>query len=191
MHNAATSQICMEFGAEGPSLTTATACSSSGHAIGEAFHRLDQHRVCERALCWLRPGGSIATLGSLGMLVGEEPWQSIVAAVARRWMARAFPQGWAAARPGAEASEEGQTRALERAGFEAVESQTFFEPRDWSVEEILGYLKSTSVCSERALGSDFSAFAEQLQNELAAAYGPGPFHEVLRFGYTLARKPRS
>ncbi len=38
MHNAATSQICMEFGAQGPSITTATACSSSGHAIGEAFH---------------------------------------------------------------------------------------------------------------------------------------------------------
>jgi beta-ketoacyl-acyl-carrier-protein synthase II len=38
MHNAATSQICMEFNAQGPSLTTATACSSSGHAIGEAFH---------------------------------------------------------------------------------------------------------------------------------------------------------
>ena len=38
MHNAATSQICMEFGAQGPSFTTATACSSSGHAIGEAFH---------------------------------------------------------------------------------------------------------------------------------------------------------
>ena len=38
MHNAATSQICMEFNAQGPSLTTATACSSSGHAIGAAFH---------------------------------------------------------------------------------------------------------------------------------------------------------
>lgn len=38
MHNAATSQICMEFGAQGPSLATSTACSSSGHAIGEAFH---------------------------------------------------------------------------------------------------------------------------------------------------------
>jgi beta-ketoacyl-acyl-carrier-protein synthase II len=38
MHNAVTSQICMEFDAQGPSLTTATACSSSGHAIGEAFH---------------------------------------------------------------------------------------------------------------------------------------------------------
>jgi len=38
MHNAPTSQICMEFGAQGPAFTTATACSSSGHAIGEAFH---------------------------------------------------------------------------------------------------------------------------------------------------------
>jgi beta-ketoacyl-acyl-carrier-protein synthase II len=38
MHNAATSQTCMEFGAQGPSFTVATACSSSGHAIGEAFH---------------------------------------------------------------------------------------------------------------------------------------------------------
>ena len=38
MHSAATSQICMEFGAQGPSFTTATACSSSGHAVGEAFH---------------------------------------------------------------------------------------------------------------------------------------------------------
>jgi beta-ketoacyl-acyl-carrier-protein synthase II len=38
MHNAATSQLCMEYGAEGPALSTATACSSSGHALGEAFH---------------------------------------------------------------------------------------------------------------------------------------------------------
>jgi nodulation protein E len=37
MHNAATSQICMEFGAQGPSLATSTACSSAGHAIGTAF----------------------------------------------------------------------------------------------------------------------------------------------------------
>ncbi len=40
MHNAAASQICMEYGALGPSLATSTACSSSNHAIGEAFHRI-------------------------------------------------------------------------------------------------------------------------------------------------------
>jgi beta-ketoacyl-acyl-carrier-protein synthase II len=40
MHNAPTSQLCMEHGAQGPSLATATACSSSGHAIGQAFHMI-------------------------------------------------------------------------------------------------------------------------------------------------------
>ncbi|MGH9430966.1 MAG: beta-ketoacyl-ACP synthase II [Terriglobia bacterium] len=38
MHNAPVSQVCMEYGAQGPSFATATACSSAGHAIGEAFH---------------------------------------------------------------------------------------------------------------------------------------------------------
>lgn len=40
MHNAATSQVCMEFGAQGPSLATSTACSSAGHAIGTAYHHI-------------------------------------------------------------------------------------------------------------------------------------------------------
>lgn len=37
MHNAPVSHVCMEYGAQGPSFSTSTACSSSGHAIGEAF----------------------------------------------------------------------------------------------------------------------------------------------------------
>ncbi len=38
MYNAPASQISMEYGVQGPSFSTSTACSSSGHAIGEAFH---------------------------------------------------------------------------------------------------------------------------------------------------------
>ena len=38
MTNAATSHISMVFGIEGPSYTISTACSSSAHAIGQAFH---------------------------------------------------------------------------------------------------------------------------------------------------------
>lgn len=38
MHNAPTSQICMEYAAQGPSFATTTACSSAGHAMGGAFH---------------------------------------------------------------------------------------------------------------------------------------------------------
>lgn len=40
MHNAATAQISMEYGAQGPSLAISTAGSSAGHAIGQAFHSI-------------------------------------------------------------------------------------------------------------------------------------------------------
>jgi beta-ketoacyl-acyl-carrier-protein synthase II len=68
MHNAATSQICMEFGAQGPSLTTATACSSSGHAMGEAFH-LIKYGMADLMLA----GGSEAPL-TYGMI---RSWESV------------------------------------------------------------------------------------------------------------------
>ncbi|HUP02758.1 MAG TPA: beta-ketoacyl-[acyl-carrier-protein] synthase family protein [Bryobacteraceae bacterium] len=37
MHNAGASHISMEFGITGPAFTISTACSSAGHAIGQAF----------------------------------------------------------------------------------------------------------------------------------------------------------
>ena len=68
MHNAATSQICMEFGAQGPALTIATACSSSGHAIGEAFH-LIKYGMADVMLT----GGTEAPL-TFGMI---RSWESV------------------------------------------------------------------------------------------------------------------
>ena len=68
MHNAATSQICMEFGAQGPSFTTATACSSSGHAIGEAFH-LIKYGMADLMLA----GGCEAPI-TVGMI---RSWESV------------------------------------------------------------------------------------------------------------------
>lgn len=40
MANAAASQLSMRFGLRGPAYTVATACASSNHAIGQAFHLL-------------------------------------------------------------------------------------------------------------------------------------------------------
>jgi len=68
MHNAATSQICMAYGAQGPSLTTATACSSSGHAIGAAFHMI-KFGLADLMLA----GGSEAPI-SYGMI---RSWESV------------------------------------------------------------------------------------------------------------------
>lgn len=153
--------------------------------IGEAFHRLDQPVVAGKAMRWLKPGGWIATLGTEGLFAGGEPWKAALAGIARRWMAKAFPEGWAEGRPGATLGPEGHERVLAEAGFVDVASREFAEPKDWSLEAVLGSLRSSSVCSERALAGETAAF----EAEVAEALGPGPFREVFRSGYTAGRKP--
>jgi len=68
MHNAVTSQICMEFGAQGPSLAVCTACSSAGHAMGEAFHMI-RYGMADVMLT----GGSDAPI-TFGLL---RAWESV------------------------------------------------------------------------------------------------------------------
>lgn len=68
MHNAATSHICMEYGAQGPALATATACSSSGHAVAEAYH-LIKFGMADMALA----GGADAPI-TYGMM---RCWESV------------------------------------------------------------------------------------------------------------------
>ena len=62
MHNALTSHMAMELGITGPAWTTSTACSSSNHAIGQAFWML-RNGSADCALV----GGSEAPF-SLGVL---------------------------------------------------------------------------------------------------------------------------
>lgn len=68
MHNAPVSQVCMEYGAMGPAFTTATACSSSGHAMGEAYH-LIKYGLADVVLA----GGTDAPL-TYGMM---RAWESV------------------------------------------------------------------------------------------------------------------
>src|SRR5580692_1457915 len=66
MANAGASHISMEFGITGPSFTIATACSSAGHAIGQAFQMIRTGQT-DLALT----GGSEATF-SFGILKAWE-----------------------------------------------------------------------------------------------------------------------
>jgi SAM-dependent methyltransferase len=157
--------------------------------IGEAFHRLDQAVIAAKARAWLKPGGWLAILAGDGILAGVGPWQAPAADIARRWMARAFPNGWATARPGAESTPDGIERLLKEAGFVDVASRRFTEPHAWRIDAIVGYFKSTSVCSRAALGEHFAGFEAELRTVLSPMAEGELFHDDARFGVTLARSP--
>jgi nodulation protein E len=77
MSNAGASHISMEFGITGPSFTISTACSSSAHAIGQAFWMV-RNGVCDLALT----GGSEAPF-SFGILKAWEAMRVVSAETCR------------------------------------------------------------------------------------------------------------
>ena len=152
--------------------------------IGEAFHRLDQRAVAARAYQWLKPNGLVATMGGAGFLQGDQPWKKAILGIAHRY----FPQGWATAAPGASGSVAGMEEVLRAAGIEDNEKSDYTIPHAWSVESIIGYLRSTSVCSEQVLRGRAAVFDAELMQALLAVEPSGRFSEQLGFGCTSARK---
>jgi len=157
--------------------------------IGNAFHRLDRDVVARRVFGWLRPGGCLALCWSSSPWAGEQDWQRALAAVMGRWKAALgagdrVPAGWYLAR-----QRRPDAGVLADAGFEVAGRQEFTAGHRWSLPELAGHIRSTSVLPPPVLGDQAGAF----DDDLAASLGPlgdgGAFTETVSFAYELARKP--
>jgi SAM-dependent methyltransferase len=157
--------------------------------IGNAFHRLPRATLARAAAGWLRPGAFLALLWGGSPWLGDEPWQHLLTDVMERWQHRPdadmrIPAGYAEARDARSDAE-----ILTRAGFEIVGRYSFTVRRSWTVAEIAGYISSTSILSERALGEDAAEFDADLRRELVAVQPDGPLEQVTELAYDLARRP--
>jgi SAM-dependent methyltransferase len=157
--------------------------------IGEAFHRLDQRRVAELALGWLKPGCPLATLGCYTILSEKEPWQKVVGEVVRRWTPPRTQKGAASASSGAPGGPDHNERVMRDVGFVEVGTFPFVEAHVWTIDTILGYLFSTSVCSKAVLGKNAPEFEAELRAALLACDPGGTYREDIEWGYTIGSKP--
>lgn len=153
--------------------------------IGEAFHRLDQRVVARLCARWLKPGGVLALIGGGDMLYRDERWQQIVKECVREWTRHAFPEGWAPSGPKAGSGIANDERVLRETGFADVASHEFSASHIWTIDAIIGYLRSTSVASARILGDKAEAFDAALTAALLAHDPSGRYGEQIRFGYTF------
>ena len=80
-------------------------------------------------------------------------------------------------------------RALLPAGVAQFGGFDFEAPHEWSLEALLGNLRSTSFLSRAALGERHAAFEAELSAALLAVDPSARFAEAVSSGYTLARKP--
>ncbi len=157
--------------------------------IGEAFHRLDQRRVAEQALRWLKPGRPLATLGSHSIFGETQPWQKVVGEVVRRWTRPRSEMGVRPAACSLPGGPEHNECVMKAAGFVGVGSHPFAEAHAWTVDTLLGFLFSTSVCSKAVLGAKAAAFEADLRAALLACDPGGTYREDVAWGYTIGSKP--
>jgi hypothetical protein len=158
--------------------------------VGEAFHWFDRPLMMQRAWKWLAPGGSFATLGCFGVAAGSESWQVQLLEVVKKWAAgrsldaQSHTHPWNAVR-GAAIDEE----ILKAAGFIDVITCEFQLLHVWSVDSILGNLRSTASCSRRKLQGNAEQFEAEVKHALLTDNSDGQFPEVVCFAYTIGRKP--
>jgi ubiquinone/menaquinone biosynthesis C-methylase UbiE len=156
---------------------------------GESFHRLDQRLMALKSHGWLKPGCRLAALGSYSILSGREPWQRTVVDAVLRWTSRPSRDRRGGEQKAVESGPAHCERVFREAGFLEVASHAFVEEHEWTIETILGYLYSTSVCSRNVLGGDRESFEADLGSALLALDPGGTYSEDAQWGYTSGRKP--
>jgi len=154
-----------------------------------AFHRFDQPRVATLAYRWLKPGGAFVTVGDTPAMAAQAEWRPAVTSLVRAYLGEPVQRLHGPPNPTPEEGLAHEEEVLRHAGFTPVESRSFEAPYVWTLESLLGYLRSTSFASRAALGERHGAFEADLTAALLAYDGSGRYPEFVGNGYTLARKP--
>lgn len=157
-------------------------------AIGNAFHRLQRRRIAHSAMRWLEPGGHLALLWSNTPWNGRREWQGALRQAVHRWTQEAGTAERIPANLDHHLAHEPHTTVLATAGFTIVGEFDFATPHEWSVEQLLGFMYSTSFLSQDALGPNVHAFERDLRALLLDVQPEGLFREEVDFSYTLATK---
>lgn len=151
--------------------------------FGRAFHWVDQAATLRALDRLIEPGGGVV-IAADGERIWhvDGDWQHATQAVIRRWLGdvRRAGSGIYAVRhaPFAE--------TLAASAFSRVECYSITVERFPTIDEIVGYLYSTSFCSHFVLGDKRAGFEADLRATLEALNPAGRFSEMLDFDAWLA-----
>jgi len=117
---------------------------------------------------------------------GDRDWQRVLTQTMDDWVETADIADRVPADLDRHLAAEGHVAVLVDAGFVIVGEHDFPTPYEWTVERLTGFLYSTSVLSQLALGSHVGAFEEDLRDRLLQVAPDNAFREQIDFHYTLA-----
>ncbi|WP_206424947.1 class I SAM-dependent methyltransferase [Halosimplex salinum] len=145
--------------------------------MGRSFHWMDRGPTLDRIRELTEPGGGVAVFGDTEWLTsGRRAWQDEVYDLAADYLDD-LPE-----RTGqrTEPYENPYDELIADHGFEAVEVATFESTREWTVDEVVGYVFSLSFCSPATFGDEKDDFEADLRERLDELGGPFEQDEEVR-----------
>jgi SAM-dependent methyltransferase len=151
--------------------------------FGASFHWTDRPRVADMVYDLLEPNGCLAVLSPDVIHKGTSDWEAAIRAALARHLGSERRAGGGVYRAG-----ELHQEALGRTRFKTIETIGIPVREEWSVEQILGYLASTSHASKAVLGDRATAFEDELRRSLGALATRGPLDKLVDYTVIIARR---
>jgi SAM-dependent methyltransferase len=151
--------------------------------FGASFHWTDRPLVGDKVYDLLVPGGCLAVLSPGGIHSGTTEWEATIREVLNRQIG---PER----RAGKGVYQEGERHeaALRRTHFTSIEVTHFPVREEWSVDQIVGYLYSTSYACKSILGERAGAFERDVRESLLRLSPEGQFEKDVEYTVILAER---
>ncbi len=134
---------------------------------GAAFHWMDRPRVAELAYDRLEPRGSFVLLAYSGLHDGKTDWERTIVDTIARWLGPARRAGGGYFHAG-----ERHEKVLANSRFGRPRIVNIDVDEIWTIDEIIGFLYSTSYASKAILGERANEFELELREKLASLIPP-------------------
>lgn len=155
--------------------------------MGSSFHWMDRETTLEVLSKMVEPGGGIVVASAGSLWTTGAPWCQAVKNTVQRWLGEERRAGSST-----------YTHPLER--HEAIIDRSRFGPcrthilpyrQEWTVDQVIGNLYSTSFCSPHVLGEHRDAFQKDLRGTLLRLDPAGRFTEDVSLEIHLGKSRRA
>lgn len=151
--------------------------------FGASFHWMDREHVAELVYERLEPGGHIVLLAPSGIHSGTSALEEKIREVVTRWLGPQRRAGGGVYRQG-----DRHETVLAKTRFGAVKTVDIYVDENWTVDEIVGWLYSTSYASKEVLKEKAAGFEQDLRRSLLGLEPGGNFVKAVE--YTVISAPR-
>jgi hypothetical protein len=156
--------------------------------IARAFHWMNREQTLTDLFKMTKSGGGVAVISDNGPYDGAMiPWKETIRQTVRKWLGEVRKAGTDGTFPHPTKRFEAYLKESEFGNYEEAK---YSIERSWSLDEIIGYMYSTSLASPSVLGDKKDAFEVDLRERLLKIEPTGHFKELVDIMVNLVWKKR-